>query len=167
MKAKREVPPTPALTSQSCWVPAHHDPRQNSPGRYKTEEVGGERSDGDGLLGHVYRGEDSTCGPSCPLPEGSSEQILSSAFVCRSWSLLVFLHMPLRFFKTRGRSQVFFSKPQWKAVPVRGNVRKQFGVVQSVLGTPLATGSCGAHTGPGSKEKKRPCAHWSVQLPNS
>lgn len=79
MKAKHEVPPTPALTSQSCWVPAHHDPRQNSPGCYKTEEVGGERSDGDGLLGHVYRGEDSTCGPICPLPEGSSEQILSSA----------------------------------------------------------------------------------------
>ena len=51
-------PPTPALNPQSCWVPAHHDSRQTSPEHHKTDEVGGGRSDGDRLLGHMHRGED-------------------------------------------------------------------------------------------------------------
>lgn len=72
-------PPTPALNPRSCRVPAHHDSRQASPGLYRTDEVGGGRSDGAGLLGHMHRGEDRMYGR-LPIPAALHQKAPLSDF---------------------------------------------------------------------------------------
>lgn len=56
----------PDLNPRSCHVPAHHISSQMSLGRYKTDEEGGGRRDGDGLLSHMHREEDRMYAASPP-----------------------------------------------------------------------------------------------------